>query len=72
MHESESTKIQKIMRTKNVSQDMQLQEFITKIINLTTDSESNKIRKITRQKNGSQKKSNARIYDENNQVEESK
>ena len=39
------------MKKKDVSQDNQLQDFITKIINLTTDSECNKIEKIARTKN---------------------
>ena len=42
------------MRKKNVSQDNQLQEFITKIIKLNNESVSSKIEKITRKKNVSQ------------------
>ena len=38
-NESESHKIEKFMKTKNVSQDNQLQEFIMKIIELKNNND---------------------------------
>ena len=42
------------MKTKNVNQDNQLQEFMTKIIELKNESGYNEIQKNTRKKNVSQ------------------
>ena len=42
------------MKKKNVSQDNQLQNIMTKIIKLKNENEYNKIEKITRKKNVSQ------------------